>query len=276
MTPASDAAVCLLALAVFRRLGLAAGVSACEVLRRLGVARSYAYEQRDRLTALRERGEEERGCGACRDAAQEARLLTIANSVLRYVRDHPGAWEGGKRNVYSAGLRAFVLQLGDEHGIGRDLEQADFAVACEIPLPTLKAWWTERAARPPLSAEAPEPPAEPQQHAAPPDDAALAGFTLEMLRIIRDYESWNGTLEAFVAHLRDDLRLHYGRERVTQLLHLAAARKLSRKPPPPPPVRGATFRPPPGVQWTSDGKEVELVVGEQTFVVTWQPMVDVG
>lgn len=273
MTPAFEAAVCLFALAVFRRLGLAAGVSGCAVLRRLGVVRSYAYEQRDRLRALLERGEEERGCGACRAAAQTARLLTIANSVLRYLRDHPGAWAGGQRNGYSAGLRAFVLGLGDEHGVGRDLAQADFAVACEIPLPTLKAWWAERSAPP---AHGKSPPPVPPTTAVPPDAGASAGFTLEMLRIIREYESWNGTLEAFVTHLRDDLGLHYGRERVTQLLHLAAARKLLRKPPPPPPARGSTFRPPPGVQWTSDGKEVELVVGGQSFVVTWQPMVDVG
>lgn len=273
MTPALEAAVCLIAFGILRRLGLAAGASSGEVSRRLDVARSYAYEQRDRLRALLERGEEERGCGACRDAAQKARLLTIANSVLRYLRDHPGAWCDGKRNVYSAGLRVFVLRLGDEHGVGRDLAQADFAVACEIPLPTLKAWWAERSAAP---AHGESPPPVPPTTAVPPDEGAGAGFTLEMLRIIREYESWNGTLEAFVTHLRDDLGLHYGRERVTQLLHLAAARKLLRKPPPPPPVRGSTFRPPSGVQWTSDGKEVELVVGGQTFAVTWQPMVDVG
>lgn len=265
MTPAFEAAVCLLALAVFRRLGLAAGVSGCEVIRRLGVARSYAYEQRDGLAARLERGEDEkRGCPTCR----ETRLLTIANSVLRYLRDHPGAWCQGKRNGYSDGLRAFVLQLAEEHGVGRELTQADFAVACEIPLPTLKAWWASPASGAP-------PPPEPAPPAAP-DEGASAGFTLEMLRIIRAYESWHGTLEAFVVHLRDDLGLHYGRERVTQLLHLAAARKLLRKPPPPRPARGATFRPPPGVQWTTDGKEVDLGVGDQTFRVTWQPMVDVG
>lgn len=273
MTPALDAAVCLLALPILRRLGLAQDVSSAEVSRRLGVARSYAYERRDRLQALLEKDKEPGGCGDCEGTARRARLLTITNRVLRYLRDHPGAWCDGKRNVYSAGLRAFVLALSDEHGVGRDLAQADFAAACEIPLPTLKTWWTERSAS---SAQGSSMDTGPAPTGAPTDPDAVAGFTLEMLRVIRAYESWEGTLETFVDHVRHVLKLQYGRQRVTQLLHLAAARKLLRKPPPPPPVRGSTFRPPPGVQWTSDGKEVELVVGGKSFVVTWQPMADVG
>jgi hypothetical protein len=293
VTPAIEAALCLVALAALRRLKIAAAVSGNEVIRRLGIARSYAYETRDRLAELLERGfGEEPGCRACRDANRTIRRLTIANRVLVYLRDHPGAWCEGRRNGYSAGLRAFVLSLASEHGVGKDLTQADFAAACEIPLPTLKTWWAEHAPSGPAapavtdvpranpstdSQPTDDPPnASQAQDRLPPDDPALTGFTLEMLRIIREYESWHGTLEAFVGHLRDDLGIHYGRERVTHLLHLAAARKLLKKPPAPPSARGATVRPPPGVQWTSDGKEVELVVGEQTFVVTWQPMVDVG
>jgi hypothetical protein len=59
------------------------------------------------------------------------------------------------------------------------------------------------------------------------------------------------------------------RRSLTQILHLAAVRKLLRKPPPKPPARGSTFRPPPGVQWTSDGKEVKVVVDGCTYTVAW-------
>jgi len=269
MTPALEAAVCLIAFGVLRRLGLAPGVSLGEVTRRLDVARSYAYEQRDRLAAFLERGLAEQAGDPGREATRKVRLQEVTIAVLEYRATHPGCWVEGGRTVYSDGVRALVVFLAEQHG---DVEQADFAAACRIPLPTFKAWRAERSVPP---SRGKSPPEAPPATGAPDEDAG-AGFTLEMLRIIREYESWNGTLEAFVTHLRDDLRLHYGRERVTQLLHLAAARKLLRKPPPPPPVRGSTFRPPPGVQWTSDGKEVELVVGGQTFVVTWQPMVDVG
>jgi hypothetical protein len=270
MTPALEAAVCLIALGILRRLGLGAGVSSGEVSRRLDVTRSYAYEQRDRLAASLERGLAEPAGDPGREATRKLRFQEITIAVLEYRATHPGCWIEGGRTVYAGGVRALILSLAEKHG---DVEQADFAAACRIPLPTFKAWWAEHSAS---STRGESPPPEPPSTVAPPGEGAGAGFTLEMLRIIREYDSWNGTLEAFVTHLRDDLGLHYGRERVTQLLHLAAARKLSRKPPPPPPVRGSTFRPPPGVQWTSDGKEVELVVGRQTFVVTWQPMIDVG
>lgn len=270
MTPALEAAVCLIASGILRRLGLAAGASSGELSRRLDVARSYTYERRDRLAAFLEHGLAGPAGDPGREVTRKLRLQGLTIAVLEYRATHPGCWVEGGRTVYSGGVRALVLSLAEEHG---DVEQADFAAACRLPLPTFKAWWAEHSAS--LAREGSPPPVPPTA-AAPPDEGASAGFTLEMLRIIREYESWDGTLEAFVAHLRDDLRLHYGRERVTQLLHLAAARKLSRKPPPPPPVRGSTFRPPPGVQWTSDGKEVEVVVGDQTFAVAWQPMVNVG
>jgi hypothetical protein len=272
MTPALQAAVCLVALGILRKLGLTCGVSSAEVSQRLEVARSYAYEQRDRLAALLQHGLAEPPADPSRETLRKLRLQDITIAVLEYRVRHPGCWIEGGRTVYSDGVRALVLALAEQHA---DVEQADFAAACRIPLPTFKAWWAERSASSVHAPPSPEPATRPpSRHEEEGADAA--GFTLEMLRILREYESWNGTLEAFVAHLRDHLGLHYGRVRVTQLLHLAALRKLLRKPPPPPPVRRSTFRPPPGVQWTSDGKKVEVIVGGQTFVVAWQPMVDVG
>ncbi len=272
MTPTLEAAVCLTAFGILRRLGLAPGVSSGEVCQRLEVARSYAYEQRDQLAALLERGFSERECTGCLDAKRKLRLKAVTVAVLEYRVTHSGAWGDGDRTVYSAELRAFVLKLALEQG---DLEQADFAEACGIPLPTLKMWWAaaRRPGAPPPVGDAPPAAAAPS---TPHEPAGLGGLPIEMLRIVAEYERWEGTLHAFVAHLREDLKLRYGRAQVTQILHLAAVRRILKKPPPKPPARGSTFRPPPGVQWTSDGKEVKVVVDGRTYTVAWQPMVDVG
>lgn len=108
-----------------------------------------------------------------------------------------------------------------------------------------------------------------------PSEAASISLSLEMQRIVTEYEGWQGSLPAFVLHLRS-LGLHYGREIVSQILHLAAARKLLRRPPPKPSARGSTFRPPPGVQWTSDGKQLDVLVDNELYRVNWQSTVDVG
>jgi hypothetical protein len=275
MTVALQAAVSLIAFGIARRLGLPCPSSGA-VCRRLGVARSHAYEQRDKLAGRLEGGLAEHPCTHCLEVKRELRLKAITIAVLEYRATHPGAWGDGERTVYSAGLRAFVLGLAKEHG---DLEQADFAEACGIPLPTLKAWWTDgrRPDAPWPERPTPVAPSNPSPPASPPHETnGLGSLPLEMLRVVAEYERWEGTLQGFVAHLNDDLKLHYGRAQVTQILHLAAVRKILKKPPPKPPTRGSTFRPPPGVQWTSDGKEVKVVVDERRYVVAWQPMVDVG
>lgn len=294
MTSALEAAICLLALTIFRRLGLAPAVSASDVVRRLGVARSFAYERVAQLRALLE-------CDGASAAAEPAAPrdagapLRIENAVLRYRLEHPGCWLSGGRTVYSDDLRAFVLVLA-QGGVGEGMTQEEFAEACGIPLTTLKPWWAAQRATPPpppptSAAPAAQPaPAGATQPAAPgaspaaspavgaPSAAAdaTAGFTLQMLRVIAEWDRWCGSFDAFVRQHLPTLGIHQGKESVSQLLHLAAARKLSRHEPPAPSNRGSTFIPPPGVQWSSDGKEVTVLVGDEPFIVTWQPMVDVG
>jgi len=326
MTPALQAALGLEALALFRRLELACTVNASEVCKRLGVTRSYAYEQRDRLRSSLERDSTKGRCETCGDHERALRRHAITIAVLEYRAAHPGAWVEGRRTVYSDGLHDLVVSLAEAHA---DLEQAELADACRIPLATLKQWRaqaatnTAAAAATPLDATAPSanttaaaatpldataPSANTTAASATPRDATAPSanttaafatprdatapsanttaatdattaaptmFSLEMLRIIREYERWDGSLPAFVDHLRE-LGLRWGREHVTQLLHLAAARALLRRPPPKPSARGSSFRPPPGVQWTSDGKQVRVVIDGRTFEVAWQPMVDVG
>jgi hypothetical protein len=286
MTPALQAAVGLEALAMFRRLGLRCAVTSSEVCAQLGVTRSYAYEQRDQLRTSLERDPTARACEACRDKDHAIRRHAITIAVLEYRATHSGAWVEGRRTVYSDGLRELVMSLAEANA---DLEQVVLADACRIPLATFKQWRAQ--AQPNANAIAAPPPVTTVQ--APADPGATpgtiaplaaesstttptAGFSLEMIRIIREYERWEGSLPAFVDHLRRHLDLHWGREHITQLLHLAAARALLRRPPPAPSTRGSSFRPPAGVQWTSDGKQVKVIIDGRTVEVAWQPMVDVG
>jgi hypothetical protein len=285
MTPALQAAVGLEALAMFRHLGLGCAVTSSELCAQLGVTRSYAYEQRDRLRISLERDPTVPACQACRDKDLAIRRHAITIAVLEYRATHSGAWVEGRRTVYSDGLRELVMSLAEANA---DLEQVVLADACRIPLATLKQWRAQaqtnanpNVAPPPVTnVQAPADPGVAPGAIAPPAASSTttptAGFSLEMIRIIREYERWEGSLPAFVDHLRRHLDLHWGREHVTQLLHLAAARALLRRPPPAPSTRGSSFRPPPGVQWTSDGKQVKVIIDGRTVEVAWQPMVDVG
>jgi hypothetical protein len=300
---ALNAAVCLYALDVLKRVGLAGDVSKQDVVRRLNVARSYAYALVPRVEAVLAGGPDPDRDEDTAAKAAEVLKLKVRNAVLEYRVEHPGAWVCGGRTTYSKNFVTFVLELASQT-LGPSMTQADFADTCGIPLPTLKDWWTNaNASNPrthPLASATPPPAALSSKSTSPPEplspppspksasvpepepeseprtpDADTLGLSAEMLRIITEYERWHGTLPAFVDYLRR-LGLHYGREMVTQILHLAALRKLLRRPPPKPAARGSTYRPPPGVQWTSDGKQVDVVVDDQTFRVTWQPTVDVG
>ena len=291
------AAVCLCALDVLKRVGLARDVSKQEVIRKLGVARSYAYELVPKIEAALERGLEEAPDEESFSKAAELRRLEVRTAVLEYRLEHPGSWVCGGRTVYSPELISFVLALASKW-IGPQMTQADVAAACGIPLPTLKDWLADKArqlalpfapapdapaaplpeAREPVTPLPPpssEPPPPPSPSPQPSESESDLGLSLEMKRIIAEYEPWQGSLPAFVLHLRS-LGLSYGRERVSQILHLAAARKLLRRPPPPPPARGSTLRPPPGIQWTSDGMQLVVVVDNRVVRVNWQPTVDVG
>jgi hypothetical protein len=100
-------------------------------------------------------------------------------------------------------------------------------------------------------------------------------FSLQVNRIIAEYDRWHGPFTAFVKHL-NDLGLPYGKALVRAILHLAAERKLLRKKPPGANTRGSTYRPPPNVQWSTDGKTCKVIIDGQCYEVNWQPMMDVG
>jgi hypothetical protein len=315
LTPALNAALCLIALDVLKRVGLATDVSKQATVAKLGVARSHVYELVPKVEAALERGLQPPPADDSSAMAAELRFLKAKNAVLEYRLSHPGCWVSGGRTVYAADLVAFIIDLAAQ-SIGPHMTQSDFADACQIPLPTLKDWRAHAACQLtlPLDTPAPEPevpqslpetqesapeapqslpetqeesapeapePASPpaptpqQQDQAPAADDSGLSLSADMLVIVAEYERWQGSMPAFVDHLRG-LGLRYGRQMVTQILHLCAARKILRRQPPKPAARGSTFRPPPGVQWVSDGKKLDVVVDDQKIRLCWQPSADVG
>jgi hypothetical protein len=129
---------------------------------------------------------------------------------------------------------------------------------------------------PPTEATAPSPGGAPTQEPAPTvEESVRVSFSLDMVELIRKYDAWEGTFNAFYRELRRG-GLRRGKDWVRGVLYLAAARKLLGRPPPQPPGRGSTFRPFPGLQWSSDGKEVKVIVDGETFTLNWQPTVDIG
>lgn len=296
--PAVQAGLCIVVFDILRKLDLAPQVSVVDVVRALGVARSTAYEHETRLRALLAGNSSVAPSpteGVDTAAPHRSR---IECAVLRYRLEHPGCWLDGGRTVYNSELRSFVLDLAVREGVGERITQEKFAETCGIPLPTLKAWWMVNRANPSAIGKTRIEPAHATETPDTPDagepladhDAqdgtdgngeqsaqpATAGFTLEMLRVVKEWNSWDGTFDAFVRqHLRS-LGVNHGKKFVSDLLHLAGARKLLRRPPPKPAARGSTFIPPPGVQWSSDGKEIKVVVGGRLFTVNLQPTVDVG
>jgi len=250
---ALNAALCLYALDVLERLDLAADVTKQQVVQRLGVARSYAYQLVPKVEAALDRvldqTPDDRAAAA---RAAEVLALQVRNAVLEYRVEHPGAWVCGGRTTYTKDLVAFIVELATR-SIGPSMTQADFADACGIPLPTLKDWWANAArqlalplapAPPDAPSESTPPPAsEPEPLPSPPElelgpspelvpdpepppsspaasdpaDAGTLGLSADMLRIVAEYETWHGALPAFVDHLRS-LGLRYGRQMVTQIL----------------------------------------------------------
>jgi hypothetical protein len=232
---------------IFKRIDIACPISKQEVVRKLEVARSYAYELVPKVEAALARGFDEAPDQDVIDKTAELLCMQVRTAVLEYRIEHPGAWVCGGRTTYTKDLVAFILELA-ARSIGPSMTQADFADACGIPLPTLKDWWADAARQLtlPFALAAPPPPNVPSESTSPPApelepepppsspaapdpaDADTLGLSADMLRIIAEYERWHGTLPGFVDHLRS-LGLHYGRERVTQILHLAALRKLLRQ-----------------------------------------------
>jgi len=258
--PLVVAAYLLLARTLFVSLALPAP-SVAEILAATKASRSSAYERVGALVELLPTLSPARGRPPKLPLAATAETETLTHATLRYVMGHPGCVQRGEaRQHYSDRFRRFVLGLRAENAA---VEIEAFAEAIDIPLGTLKDWLRS----PPVVADAPEPtaPVRPDAEGA------------QMQTVLDAWSRWEGTFVDFCDHVRDELRVPFGRDMVTRILHVYGLRRPARREgrsPDESALRGSfrTFFP--GAQWVGDGMQLPVVVDGQRFTFNLELDVD--
>lgn len=261
----------LLALPILRGLGLARDITASEVITRLVVSRSRAYELKKELIEVlsaypRPRGRPKK----VRSEPPVEPMFATAAAVRDYLARRPGSEEvGARRRGYTDRFRFFVVGLlsGDGPGAPLSLEQA--ATAVGVPLSTLRDWRLRQL--PPLSAVD-------EDLSDEPDDierkTSVTGGVFEKVVALR--AKWRGSFAGFVRSLVEH-RLYLSGYKVRQILQLAGIRTprpRGRKATDAEAVRGSfeTFFA--GAQFIADGKTVDITIGQDTYRFCWELCVD--
>lgn len=235
-----------------------------------GASRSRAYELMAQLAAILPTIA--RPVGRPAGSPPEMPVIqqtAITRAVLRYVLRHPGCVHGGAQRLgYNDGFRQFVVTLRAQHEeIALDL----FATLVEVPLGTLKTWLAPSAS--PVTRPNDSPKNVPEN---PPGNKS--NITLAQIEtVLAAWKTWDGTFVDFASHVRNNLRVPFGRQLVARILEHHGARPVQRRPGRSPDeiaLRGAfeTFFP--GAQWVGDGKTVQVKVGDQTFEFNLELQVD--
>lgn len=255
------AALLLVARGFLERLELTRP-SVAAILEATQTTRSRTYELRDVLLGLlpglvRPVGRPKKPPP---EPAPEA-AVALTRRVLQHLYAHPGAATNtGGRRFYSQGFRRLILDLHANAGLTNEA----FARAVDVPLGTLDGWL--RAGHPPEESETPR--GEPE----PLDEASLHVQT-----VIAAWRGWRGSFAAFVDHVRNHLRIPFGRSLVARVLFEYSERTPQRR----------TGRSPdeeiarnafevffPDAQWIGDGMQVPVVVNGERFTFNLEFDVD--
>jgi len=262
------AAVYLLAIEL--AAGGAVPTTPAEAIELAGAGRSQAYSMLGRLRV----GVETLARPAGRPAEPKAdndKLLKLAKSVISFLKEHPGACSlVGDRAVYHDDFRRFVLDQFAPAGPAVDVAVQQVADAIDVPLGTLKEWL--HAALTSSSST----------DTADHDDApSLPRFTTtepQIATLLAEYPNWNGTMSGFCEYARTELGLPFGRGFITTVLSAAGLHcpKPRNRPHMAPWSRGSMVLGFPGMQWFGDGKQIKIVVRNQTFTFNLEAFVDGG
>ena len=248
---------------ILAALPLLAGVhlrapSATEVIEAFGVSRTQAYALRARVETVVP--ECQRPPGRPPEPPAPAPPLDLRGQVLRFVYGHPACVHGGpERRRYSDAFRLFVLDLAAEHS---GLSLPTLADGICIPEETLRDWL--RGDRP---------------HVDPPPTAAIARSPTipQVETVLNAWDTWEGGLLAFSAHVQLELRIPFGRALLSEILEANGSRIPRRRRGRSPDeigLRGQVVTFFAGAQWVGDGKTVVVEMDGQRFACNLELDVD--
>ena len=186
------------------------------ILTATGAGRTRAYALRDAV--LRALPGLQRSPGRPRSIPPIApsSRATLTHQVLDFIVAHPGCIEcGARRQHYSEDFKCFIVELREQHGA---MELPAFADAIRVPLGTLEDWL-----RLELSA-APQP--EPTSSSDRPDVVT----STRLQTVIDAWKQWQGSFTNFCKHVRENLRIPYGRTFISSILELSGVRQRRRRP----------------------------------------------
>jgi hypothetical protein len=229
-----------------RQLGLS-HPSVDAILTATGVGRTRAYALRDSI--LRVLPSLQRAPGRPRSAPEPVSTSheTLVQRVLDFIMAHPGcAVLGAQRREYSEEFKCFIAELREQHGA---MTLPVFAEAVRVPLGTLEEWLR-------LDVAATSRP-EPTTTSRFSDPVA----STRVQTVIDAWKGWQGSFSSFCTHVKEQLRIPYGRTFISSILEIAGVRRRRRRPgrsPDEKALRGTfeTFFP--GAQWVGDGSPVEV------------------
>ena len=272
--PSIKAAALLLAGKVVGSLGGDWAYSVSDILEMTGAGKSQAYAMLPRVEQAVAAVPGQPGRPV--DPESSDQTVPVTHAVADYLMDNPGAVSGkGSRRWYSDGFRRLVIGLNGPGGPTEGLTLEQYARAVRVPPGTLKDWLTI----PVHKTEEPGSTAEPDSDAEKPpsgaDEADYAGHA-DVATIICEWKRWQGGFAAFCTHLRDDLRIGYGRTFIGTLLHALGLRRPSLRNSGAAPWSRGTFRRLfPGAQWLGDGTTVAINLNGHWEVFNIEAVVDV-
>ena len=234
-----------------------------EIFDLAGSGRSQAYAMMARLRELLPTLAGKPGRPAS-TPAPTCSLLAVSRCIQDYLMRHPGSAHFHRgRYHYLDDFRRFFVGLVGSGQPGEGLSIAELAEASNLPLGTLKSWFSKRL--------------DPETEPEPKVQSLRQEHHCQIMTL---YESWEGTFVAFCRMVREEYRLNYGPTAIGTLLHEAGLRRRKKK------EKQAVWSPGtfrklfPGAQWLGDGSTMKIHGipvrwGDETFAFNLEAILDV-